>query len=990
LIPWGKFYDGKFHRLVHHLADVAACFEAITSIPTIRRRLIETARTDVSATAIARLSVLAFLHDAGKLNPGFQAKGWPVGVWKRPLRGHVAEGASIFDPNGPQDIADKLCVADLVNWGVNVDLLYASLSHHGRPLRIDQSAVDSWKGVPNYDPIAAATEMGNMMRRWFPDAFAEGVEPLPAPAEFQHLFCGLVSLADWMGSDRRIFEPVEVLDLDYTVTAREKARRAIAGVGLDVATLQAVAQGRATFQTITGLPKPRPQQGLAAEFSLDEQLVILEAETGSGKTEAALWRFARLFEADRVDSLYFALPTRAAAIQIHGRVQKALANLFGGQAPEAVLAVPGYLRAGEVQGQPLPDWKVRWDDDPDEAKLMSRWAAESAKRYLAATVAVGTVDQAMLAALQVKHAHLRAAALTRSFLVIDEVHASDRYMTEVQNHLLKTHLRRGGYAMLMSATLGSSARSKWLGQRDCPSFADSVTAPYPAVWGSGLVQPVPAKGPQKQKAVGMSLVSTMSPEEAGRRAILAAKDGARVLVIRNTVTAAIATWEAVRQAGEEKLLMQVAGGPALHHSRFAPEDRKLLDAAVETALSPEPEKRAKVGVVVIGTQTLEQSLDIDADLLITDLCPVDVLLQRIGRLHRHKLARPAAFEAPQCIVLSPENGLVPLLAPAFENGLGAWRDVTGILQGVYRDLSILEEADRAHSPECFRPSLQRCRGSSVKRVVITATPLIDRWSISGRRDRVSWPPSPDTLFSALVAAAASLGNACHPALYWLEEQGTPNIEADASPPMVESVHAYCPVADRAMWDSKSRQARFHNSIGSPKPVSWSWSITDTSQLEALQAIAREVTYVGSSRGPVLVHFSMAETPLASSALIPMNGGRFRIRGIYPGRLDELEAAFQRGERPKPTIEVPYGCLADLEIKSPWEQMIPLRRSRGPNLHVGRCVPVAEALRQALMSYLPDRASGSLTGHDAGGAVLEKEHLAIVPLAHVQGSYTNSG
>jgi CRISPR-associated protein Csb2 len=276
----------------------------------------------------------------------------------------------------------------------------------------------------------------------------------------------------------------------------------------------------------------------------------------------------------------------------------------------------------------------------------------------------------------------------------------------------------------------------------------------------------------------------------------------------------------------------------------------------------------------------------------------------------------------------------------------------------------------------------------VKRLVITATPLIDRWSISGRRDRASWPPSPDTLFSALVAAAASLGDACHPALYWLEEQGTPNIEADASPPMVESVRAYCPVADRAMWDSKSRQARCHNSIGSPKPVSWSWSITDTSQLEALQAIAREVTYVGSSRGPVLVHVSMAETPLAPSALIPMNGGRLRIRGIYPGRLDELEAAFQRGERPKPTIEVPYGCLADLEIKSRWEQMIPLRRSRGPNLHVGRCVPVAEALRQALMSYLPDGASGSLTGHDAGGAVLEKEHLAIVPLAHVQGSYAD--
>jgi CRISPR-associated protein Csb2 len=120
----------------------------------------------------------------------------------------------------------------------------------------------------------------------------------------------------------------------------------------------------------------------------------------------------------------------------------------------------------------------------------------------------------------------------------------------------------------------------------------------------------------------------------------------------------------------------------------------------------------------------------------------------------------------------------------------------------------------------------------------------------------------------------------------------------------------------------------------------------------------------------------------------MDRGRLRIRGLYPGRLDELEAAFQRRERPKPTLEVAYGYLDDIQINSPWEQMIPLRRSRGPNLHVGHCVPVAEALRQSIMSHLPPDASGSLTGHAAGGGVLEKEHLAIVPLAHVQGPYAD--
>ena len=147
------------------------------------------------------------------------------------------------------------------------------------------------------------------------------------------------------------------------------------------------------------------------------RLVILEAETGSGKTEAALWRFARLFAAGRVSGLYFAVPTRAAARQLHGRVGRALRRAFGAHAPEAVLAIPGVLRAGRIRGTAPTGLAGEWDNDRNPPP--SVWAAEHATRFLAATVAVGTVDQAMLAGLQVKHAHLRGSALGRSLLVID-------------------------------------------------------------------------------------------------------------------------------------------------------------------------------------------------------------------------------------------------------------------------------------------------------------------------------------------------------------------------------------------------------------------------------------------------------------------------------------------------------------------------------------------------------------------------------------------
>jgi CRISPR-associated endonuclease/helicase Cas3 len=686
--PWGKSQDGGLHHLAHHMADVAACFETLCAMPVIRQRIERAAGGRLTETSVARLAVVAFLHDCGKLHPGFQAKGWPEKFWNGPLHGHVAEGAAIFSEAALAPIARNLHLDALISWGVDEHLLFASLAHHGRPFAPSSQAGEHWTVVAGYDAIAASAEIGAMMREWFPSAFAADSTPLPSTPDFQHLFCGFVSLADWLGSDRRSFAFVGALDPAYMGKARDLAGKALSGVHLDARAFQSAAQGRARFDVLTGLREPRPQQRVAAEHPLDDPLIILEAETGAGKTEAALWRFARLFEAGLVDSLYFALPTRAAAIQIHGRVNRAMARLFGVGAPEAVLAVPGYIKAGDAPGQSLPDWRVRWDDNPDEERRLSRWAAESAKRSLAAMIAVGTVDQAMLAALQVKHAHLRSAALSRSFLVIDEVHASDRYMTEVQGHLLEMHLRRSGRAMLMSATLGSVARVKWLGGRSAPDFEQAAAAPYPAVWGKRNPAPQGVDGSQCEKTVAMELAPTMAAEEAARLATEAAKQGARVLVIRNTVTAAVSTWAAVRANGEDGLLLQVGGAPALHHSRFAPEDRALLDGTVERALLPDP-ARGQGGVIVIGTQTLEQSLDIDADLLITDLCPVDVLLQRIGRLHRHTLPRPAGFAGPRCIVLTPEKGLEPLLKPAFENGLGGWIS-NGVLLGVYRDLSILE------------------------------------------------------------------------------------------------------------------------------------------------------------------------------------------------------------------------------------------------------------------------------------------------------------
>ena len=685
---WGKYEEpDRFHPLAHHCMDVATVFARMLQLPVIRDRLEQAADATLTDSTCQRLAALTFLHDIGKLHPGFQAKGWEPGSWIGPTTGHLKAGWSflLLAAKWPEHPFYET-MRQILEWGEAVPhLMTAMIAHHGRPVDAPSApTLGEWRSLPHYDWRTEASKMDDALHQWFAGALESGGEPLPGSARLHHEVAGLAALADWIGSDRRFFEFKAPFSLDYHTLAHDAAARALTAIGFDSRAL--AASPAPSFVKLTGFPKPNPAQAVMGDVGSEARLVILEAETGSGKTEAALWRFTKLIASGAVSGLYFAVPTRSAARQLHGRVDKALRRVFGAVAPEAVLAIPGMLRAGEFEGQRLPHWRVRWDDDATSAP--QRWAAEHATRFLAAPVAVGTVDQAMFAGLQVKHAHLRGSALSRSLLVIDEVHASDAYMTEVLARLLDGHLATGGYAMLMSATLGAHARVRWTGA-PLPGLGAASATPYPAVWVKGENGPRASAEAGRPKTVHPENVPTMDPAEAAKRAVSAAERGARVLVIRNTVSMAVATWHAVQEAGAGPLLMQAAEGPALHHGRFAVEDRALLDRKVEEALGPAKDREPR-GCIVIGTQTLEQSLDIDADLLITDLCPMDVLLQRIGRLHRHDLARPPGFETVHALVLLPEGGLDRLTAPAFENGLGGWKTGDGGFEGIYCDLAGLE------------------------------------------------------------------------------------------------------------------------------------------------------------------------------------------------------------------------------------------------------------------------------------------------------------
>lgn len=661
--------EAAFHHLAHHCADVAAVLQRLLRQPTLRRRAEAACGRPLADDEIDCLAALAFLHDIGKLAPGFQAKGWADKRGLKP-RGHLECGWLWMGSERADALAGA--VVHLARWPDIGDWFAALFAHHGRPVAWPGGGgvAGTFFAVSGYDWRTEEAVMGRALLDWFPSI--RTAAPPPATPELIHFFCGLLTLADWIGSDRRAFPFEAEFRADYWQSAQAKAAKRLPEIGLPAE--GPVLRGQPDWRLISDHPRPRPAQAAVSRLPPDARLILLEAETGSGKTEAALWRFAALVAAGEVDALYFAVPTRAAARQLHGRVNAALKRMFD-PAPEALLAIPGQVMAGEAKGTRLPDFTMLWDDA--EARP-SRWTAEHSARYLAAQVAVGTVDQVALGGLQVKYAHLRGSALSRALLVIDEVHASDPYMTEVQTAMARAHLVLGGHVMLMSATLGSVARRKWFAEPPA-DFASDAALAYPAVWtGAGLTA-VPADE-DAGKTVQASVRAGWSGGDAAGLAVKAARQGARVLVIRNTVARAQETFDACRAVAPD-LLLAVNGVPTLHHSRFAAEDRARLDRAVEAAIG----KASPLGGrIVIGTQTLEQSLDLCADFLITDLCPMDVLLQRIGRLHRHRRPRPKGFETARTVVLSPPDGLDPLIRRG-ENGLGALANGPA-LSGIYVDV----------------------------------------------------------------------------------------------------------------------------------------------------------------------------------------------------------------------------------------------------------------------------------------------------------------
>ncbi|MNU42825.1 CRISPR-associated endonuclease/helicase Cas3 [compost metagenome] len=466
---------------------------------------------------------------------------------------------------------------------------------------------------------------------------------------------------------------------------------------------------------------------IAGRHAPKGSLAILESDTGTGKTEAGFYHFAHLLGLGLVDACFLGLPTRTSGAQIHKRIVKAVDAVFGPGRVPVTMAIPGYMTSADA-----PEALIKSDFGFDRDSAVDRnWHAETSKRYLASRVAVGTVDQVLLAALNSKHSTMRWSSFARSLLVIDEVHASDAYMGRILADVVEQHVARGGHVLLMSATLGSGAAHAYLRRAGAkssppPVYADAVNLPYPCIRhvirGQEAMTALPSSGYRKT----VSIETSSKIDNAAAVARMAAghvRAGAKVLVIRNTVKECVAVQRQLEgMLPQENILRTSSGACVPHHGRFAAEDRLEIDRAIEAAFG---KGSARIPIVAVGTQTIEQSLDIDADIIITDICPIDVLLQRLGRLHRHKgILRPPRYEVPRAIVLKPEHDIEDFAAKA-GHGIGKERAYEHVAHAILT-LEEIERRGHVTIPDDNRDLVEACTHPERVESLVAARPALKK------------------------------------------------------------------------------------------------------------------------------------------------------------------------------------------------------------------------------------------------------------------------
>jgi CRISPR-associated endonuclease/helicase Cas3 len=632
--------------------DVAAvAFAVLETIPEAAKARLADALSASEFNGAARwIAAVVGLHDLGKAVPGFQAK-WPEGRRR-------AEAAGFDFPTGAPDRHDAATLPLLREAlkGRGIDRRTAGLlasavaAHHGFPI----PATESEPFIPSNSGYSEAWLSAH---RFVSESVfkAVNVQEIPIVESTSGLtwewLAGLCAFSDWIGSSELYFPHGRdfLSPPDTFSDSLVLARKALTAIGWSRPPIQSA--GTASDPIALALPDgavPRPLQsavshllkGVSAPF-----LLVIEAPMGEGKTEAAFIADAHLAEGTHSRGVYFAMPTQATSNALFGRLAAYLERRGAGHIETIQLVHSGsnshdaQLRLHEIGYGPV-----------DSSVQTSIWFG-GARKGLLAPNAVGTIDQALVGVLNAKHAFVRLFGLSDRVVVLDEVHAYDDYTGSLLERLVAWLAGLGCSVVVMSATLPVSKREGLLRAFGSKHPVPDIPYPRAVLVSNGSITDCCFE-PARHQSVQVSVAPELTSDIATLAKSLADRGGC-VLVVANTVDRSQAIFSALREMGAAKAV--------LFHARFPMSQRLKIERQILDRFGPNGARRD--GAIVVATQVVEQSLDVDFDVLISDLAPVDLLLQRVGRLHRHARRRPAAHEMPVLYVAGLGNEGIPPRGP---------------------------------------------------------------------------------------------------------------------------------------------------------------------------------------------------------------------------------------------------------------------------------------------------------------------------------------
>ena len=661
---WGKLNSEsdapQRHLLVYHCLDVAAvASEFVDQNSNLVRDISELLAVD-SKSFFNFFIFLTALHDLGKFSSSFQAlapdnQTFNARVYDAQTARHDRLGAYLWDKFSV-DFLDNIAPSfeDEDEALESLDLLATVvLGHHGYPITLDRpSSLKSFFESRNVDDA-----------RVFIDALCElfhpCLQPIPTIERLNHAswyLAALVTLSDWIGSNQKFFpfHSENISLADYWDVARKNAQRALVAVGLSE---QAKPCAFHSVKHSFGF-EPTPLQKWAQDVPLAQgpQLFILEDVTGSGKTEAALVLTHRLMAAGLADGFYFGLPTMATSNAMYERVMNHYQSMYEHDSstvmPSVVLAQSSNRLSVTFQAAINNSDRQRDDyykNDGTATAICNAWFSDSRKKSLLASIGVGTIDQALMAVLPQHHQSLRLFGLYRKVLIVDEVHAADAYMLTLLDRLIGMHLHHGGSVVLLTATLATSQRQRlvngWLKAAQMSPYQLQHTGPadFPLAThvNVGTAPVVTETVLQAREGVSrcVRLVELNTQTQCVETIVDAVKQGQCVAWILNSVDDARLAYANVCDVLERRHIDNAT--PLLFHSRFTLSDRQAREKEVLGSFGKKDEDGELIGYegrrgkILISTQVFQESLDADVDVMISDICPIDDLIQRAGRLHRH-------------------------------------------------------------------------------------------------------------------------------------------------------------------------------------------------------------------------------------------------------------------------------------------------------------------------------------------------------------------